>query len=79
MLWKYNPMILGVVWEIHGNIGYGIALFLLCIWWTQAFEDAEACPCGPIEDCILVGQSFTSRETIQKLFGQILGAIVTTK
>ena len=78
LLFRQNS-IAGVVWEIHGNIGYGCALFLLCLWWTQVFEDAEACPCGPIEDCVLLGTPFTSSDTIQKLLGQILGAILTDK
>ncbi|CAG2101565.1 unnamed protein product, partial [Medioppia subpectinata] len=70
---------LGVVWEIHGNIGLGVTLFLLCIWFADVFEDAEACPCGPVEDCLLKGQSFTSKHIFQKLLGQLLAAIVTDK
>ena len=67
---------LNVVWEFHGNIGYGIALFLLCLWWCDSFEDAEACPCGPVEDVILLG---TTSDSIQKLLGQMAGAYVTWK
>ncbi|XP_054157711.1 aquaporin-11-like [Oppia nitens] len=70
---------LGVVWELHGNIGFGITLFLLCLWYAQVFGEAEACPNGPIEDCLLLGQSFTSNVFLQKFLGQLLGAIVTDK
>jgi len=69
-------LILGVVWENHGNIGYGLALLVLCLWWAKIFEDAEACPCGPIEDMLFVG---TSNDVIQKLAGQLLGAYATAK
>ena len=52
------------------------AEFLLCLWWCDSFEDAEACPCGPVEDVILLG---TTSDSIQKLLGQMAGAYVTWK
>lgn len=70
---------LGVVWEVHGNIGLSVALFLLCVWWSFVFGDAEACPCGPIEECLIVGRSFTSADIMQKLTGQLVGAYLTYK
>ena len=73
---------LGVVWEVHGNIGLAVALFLLCLWWGSpgfGFGDAEACPCGPIEECLLFGRSFTEGQIAQKLAGQLLGAYLTWK
>ena len=64
---------------MHGNIGLSAALFLLCVWWSYVFGDAEACPCGPIEDCVVVGKSFTSEDILQKLGGQLIGAYLTAK
>lgn len=40
------------------------------------FDDAEACPCGPIEDCLMLG---TSRELTKKLIGQLLAIYLTYK
>lgn len=68
---------LSVVWEVHGLIGYGLSLFILCVWWAFVWEDAEACPCGPIEDCFLCGVSFTNKDIILKILGQAIGAYLT--
>jgi len=68
---------LGVVWEIHGNIGYGLALLLCCLSFSYTWEDAEACPAGPLEDCFLLGSSIISWRIATRLLGQILGAYFT--
>lgn len=70
---------LGPVWELHGNHGIAIALFLLCVWWCQAWGDAEACPCGPVEEMFIMGRSINSPDLIKKLTGQLLGAWLTWK
>ncbi|KAI2798176.1 hypothetical protein RDWZM_001920 [Blomia tropicalis] len=70
---------LGVVWEVHGNFGLSIALFLLCVWWSKVFGDAEACPCGPVEECFIIGRSITSDDILHKLIGQLIGAYLTWK
>jgi len=68
---------LSIVWEVHGNLGYGLALFCLGIWWALYWDDAEACPCGPIEDCFLCGVPVTSLDIIAKILGQAVGAFFT--
>ena len=70
---------LSVVWEVHGNLGYGAALFVLGIWWSLSWEDAEACPCTPLEDCFLCGVPITSLSIIVKILGQSIGAYFTWK
>ncbi|KAI1290002.1 hypothetical protein HDE_08108 [Halotydeus destructor] len=68
---------LGVVWEVHGNAGYALALFACCMWWAYFWYDAEACPAGPIEDCFLIGAKFTQWSIVSKLIGQAVGAYFT--
>ena len=68
---------LSVVWEVHGNVGLGITLFCLCNWWTRDWDDAEACPCGPIEESFLCGTPLTHPHILPKLVGQILAAYFT--
>ncbi|XP_015789581.1 aquaporin-11 [Tetranychus urticae] len=68
---------LGVIWTRHGNIGLAIGLFLACLWWCNQFGDAEACPCGPIEDAILLRQPITQPKIYLRLIGQAIGAYVT--
>jgi aquaporin related protein len=68
---------LSVVYEVHGFVGYGVTLFGLCFWWARDWDDAEACPCGPIEDSFLCGIPLTSPATFMKLSGQILAAYFT--
>jgi hypothetical protein len=68
---------LSVVWEVHGNIGYGLSLFFLGVWWSLSWGDAEACPSGPLEDCFLCGVSLTSLDIIVKILGQAIGAYFT--
>ena len=70
--------ILGVIWEIHGNVGYGLALLLLCIWWSCNFGDAEACPCGPLEEYALLGKR-GDYNIYLRLLGQGIGAFLTAK
>ncbi|XP_054721192.1 aquaporin-11-like [Uloborus diversus] len=67
---------LGVVYEIHGYLGLGTALQLLCFWWCWVWVDAEACPCGPLEEC-LFGNGLDS-EVMKKLIGQGIGGALTT-
>ena len=67
------------VWSGKFMVTLAVALFLLCIWWSGVFGDAEACPCGPIEECLVVGRSFTSQDIVQKLTGQLIGAYLTWK
>ena len=68
---------LSVVWEVHGNLGYGLALFALGIWWSLTWGDAEACPSGPFEDCFLCGVPVTTLEILVKILGQSIGAYFT--
>lgn len=68
---------LSVVYEVHGVVGYGVMLFLLCFWWARDWDDAEACPCGPIEDSFLCGIPLTSPSILLKLSGQMLAAYFT--
>lgn len=68
---------MSVVWEVHGVIGFTLSLFILCVWWAYVWEDAEACPCGPIEDCFLCGVPLTSRTILLKIIGQAIGAYLT--
>ncbi|EEC20497.1 conserved hypothetical protein, partial [Ixodes scapularis] len=65
---------LGIVYERHGTLLYALALLVCCLWWCRAFGDAEACPCGPVEDLLfgLGPGDFRSR-----LAGQLLGAVLT--
>lgn len=67
---------LGVAYELHGYIGLGTALLLLCFWWCYVWGDAEACPCGPVEECIF-GDGFNA-DVIKKLIGQSIGGAITT-
>lgn len=67
---------LGVVYEIHGMIGLGISIFLVCMWWCQVFDDAEACPCGPIEDLLFPADSAIG-DILKKITGQVIGAVAT--
>ncbi|XP_064456807.1 aquaporin-11-like [Ornithodoros turicata] len=65
---------LGVVYERHGIILYAIALLACCVWWCKVFGDAEACPCGPIEDMLFgVGDG----DYKARLAGELIGAIFT--
>ena len=66
-----------VVYEVHGVVGYGVTLFLLCIWWARDWEDAQACPCAAIEDSFLCDGSFTDPTTLSSLTGQVLAAYFT--
>lgn len=68
---------LSVVYEVHGLLGYGASLFLLCFWWGHAWDDEQACPCGPIEDSFLCGIPLTTPSILMKLFGQMLAAYFT--
>lgn len=68
---------LSVVYEVHGVVGYGATLFVLCLWWARDWDDAEASPCGPIEDSFLCGIPLTSPSILLKLSGQILAAYFT--
>lgn len=70
---------LGPVWHLHGNIGLSAALFFLCVWWCQAWDEAEACPCGPLEDILLIHKSLDSTELLMKLLGQCIGGALTWK
>lgn len=38
--------------------------------------DAEACPCGPVEECIF-GEGFDAT-VLKKLIGQSIGGAITT-
>nr|ARX80212.1 aquaporin [Blomia tropicalis] len=69
---------LGVIWEKHGNTGYGSCLLLLCIWWAYHFGDAEACPCGPLEEFLLLGVR-NDYTMYLRLLGQGVGAYLTAK
>lgn len=75
--WIFAHAHSGVAWELHGNLGYGLALFICCMWWCFHWDDAEACPNGPLEDCFLLGTSITSWPVLSKLVGQTVGAILT--
>lgn len=68
---------LSVVYEVHGVVGYGVTLFLLCFWWSRVWDDAEACPCGPIEESFLCGIPITSPSIVVKLVGQMVAAYFT--
>lgn len=67
---------LGVAYEVHGYVGLGFGLLLVCLWWCAVWGDAEACPCGPVEECIM-GTGFDA-DVMRKLIGQALGGAVTT-
>ncbi|KAF8785970.1 Aquaporin-11 like protein [Argiope bruennichi] len=65
-----------VCFEIHGYLGLGIPLLALCFWWCSVWGDAEACPCGPFEEC-LFGNGLDA-EVGKKLLGQAVGGAVTS-
>ncbi|XP_035209554.1 aquaporin-11-like [Stegodyphus dumicola] len=67
---------LGVVYEIHGYLGLGLALLAVCFWWCSVWGDAEACPCGPFEEC-LFGSGFNA-EVMKKVLGQAIGGAITS-
>jgi len=67
---------LGVCYELHGYTGLGTGLLFLCFWWCSIWGDAEACPCGPLEECIF-GYGFDA-EVMKKLIGQGIGGAITT-
>jgi len=67
---------LGVAYEVHGYIGLGTGLLFLCFWWCAVWGDAEACPCGPVEECIF-GTGFDA-EVLKKLIGQSIGGAMVT-
>ncbi|KAG8198046.1 hypothetical protein JTE90_001880 [Oedothorax gibbosus] len=67
---------LGVVYELHGYLGLGFALQLLCFWFCSVWGDAEACPCGPFEECIF-GNGLDGL-VMKKLFGQAVGGAITS-
>ncbi|GFY55899.1 uncharacterized protein TNIN_358541 [Trichonephila inaurata madagascariensis] len=67
---------LGVAYEIHGYLGLGVGLLALCFWWCSIWGDAEACPCGPFEEC-LFGTGLDA-EVAKKLIGQAIGGAITS-
>ncbi|CAL1261596.1 unnamed protein product [Larinioides sclopetarius] len=67
---------LGVCYEIHGYLGLGIPLLALCFWWCSVWGNAEACPCGPFEEC-LFGTGLDA-EVGKKLLGQAVGGAITS-
>lgn len=65
---------LGIVYERHGVWIYALALLACCVWWCRAFGDAEACPCGPVEDMLFgIGPG----DYRARLLGQVLGGLLT--
>lgn len=65
---------LGIVYERHGVWAYALALLVCCVWWCRAFGDAEACPCGPIEDMLFgIGPG----DYRVRLLGELLGGGLT--
>lgn len=65
---------LGIVYERHGVWVYTLALLACCVWWCRAFGDAEACPCGPVEDMLFgIGPG----DYRARLLGQVLGGLFT--
>ncbi|KPM02971.1 hypothetical protein QR98_0013980 [Sarcoptes scabiei] len=64
---------LGAVWGVHGDLGLAISLFSLCVWWSKVWEQAEACPCGPLEEIFVMRKSARSSDTGFKILGQIVG------
>lgn len=67
---------LGVAYEIHGYTGLGLGLLVVCFWWCSVWGNAEACPCGPMEEC-LFGAGL-NLEIVKQLIGQAIGGAVTT-
>ncbi|CAN7997356.1 unnamed protein product [Ixodes hexagonus] len=65
---------LGIVYERHGTLMYALALLVCCLWWCRAFGDAEACPCGPVEDLLF---GLGPGDYRSRLAGQILGGALT--
>uniref|UniRef100_A0A6B0V512 Putative aquaporin-11-like protein n=1 Tax=Ixodes ricinus TaxID=34613 RepID=A0A6B0V512_IXORI len=65
---------LGIVYERHGTLLYALALLVCCLWWCRAFGDAEACPCGPVEDLLF---GLGPGDYRSRLAGQLLGAVLT--
>ncbi|KAL3207571.1 hypothetical protein MRX96_010053 [Rhipicephalus microplus] len=63
---------LGIVYERHGVWVYALALLACCVWWCRSFGDAEACPCGPIEDMLFgIGPG----DYRARLLGQAMGGL----
>nr|XP_037272384.1 aquaporin-11-like [Rhipicephalus microplus] len=67
---------LGIVYERHGVWVYALALLACCVWWCRSFGDAEACPCGPIEDMLFgIGPG----DYRARLLGQAMGGLLTAQ
>lgn len=62
---------------MHGYYVFAFVLFLKCLWWGWVFGDAEACPCGPVEQATLYGAPLSELNMLLKLGGQIAGAVAT--
>ncbi|XP_075535894.1 aquaporin isoform X3 [Dermacentor variabilis] len=67
---------LGIVYERHGVWVYALALLACCVWWCRAFGDAEACPCGPVEDMLF---AIGPGDYRARLLGQALGGLLTAQ
>ncbi|XP_015921937.1 aquaporin-11 [Parasteatoda tepidariorum] len=67
---------LGVIYEIHGYLGLGFALLAVCLWWCAIWGNAEACPNGPLEECIF-GNGM-NLDIVKQLTGQVIGGALTT-
>lgn len=65
---------LNVVYERHGSLAYGAALFLLTYLWIDAFGEAHTTPGYLVEDYFLVGgnEVLKTGDTYARFMGQSL-------